>query len=58
VWRTIERDASTDHIRIAAEAFLPEVFRYQCDVRAFFLLGQKIAAANRAHSKNIEIVRR
>src|SRR5439155_1321763 len=48
---------STDHIRVAAEAFLPEIFRHQCDVRAFFLPGQKIPAANRAHSEDIKIVR-
>src|SRR5207245_3640928 len=55
--RSVKRDASTDHVRIAAEAFSPEIFRHHCRVRTFFFPGQKITAANRADSENIEIVR-
>src|SRR5207247_11061674 len=53
---SIEREASPNHIRIATEAFLPEIFCHQCDVGAFLFFWQKIAAKNWANAKHIEIV--
>src|SRR5947209_14532369 len=57
VRRSVECDASPNHIRIAAEALLPEIFRHQCDVGAFLFFRQKIAAKNWANAQQIEIVR-
>ena len=54
--RPIERDAPPNHVRIASEAFLPEIFRHQCDVGAFLFFRQKIAAKNWANAKHTEIV--
>src|SRR5258707_3335599 len=56
VRRPIERDAPPNHIRIASEAFLPEIFRHQCDIGASLFFRQKIAAKNWANDKHIEIV--
>src|SRR5205823_2257958 len=56
VWRSVECDASPNHVRISAEALLPEIFRHQCDVGAFLFFWQKIAAKNWANAQHIEIV--
>src|SRR5438552_14904972 len=53
---SIEREASPNHIRIATEAFLPEIFCHQCDVGAFLFFWQKIAAKNWVNAQHIEIV--
>src|SRR5438876_9700988 len=53
---SIERDASPNHIRIATEAFLPEIFCHQCDVGAFLFFWQKIAAKNWGNAQHIDIV--
>src|SRR5438093_3984115 len=56
VRHAVERDASSNHIRIASEAFLPEIFRHQCDVGAFLFFRQKITAKNWTNAQQIEIV--
>src|SRR5436190_10484506 len=56
VRHAVERDASSNHIRIASEAFLPEIFRHQCDVGAFLFFRQKITAKNWTNVQQIEIV--
>ena len=56
--RAIERDRASDHIRIAAEAFPPEIFRDQRDIGAFLFVRQKVAAENWANAKHIEVIRR
>jgi hypothetical protein len=58
VRRSVESDVSPNHIRIASEAFLPEIFRHQGDVGAFLFFRQKIAAEDRTDAKDIEIVSR
>src|SRR5205823_13602298 len=58
VRHAIERDAATDYIRVAAHALLPEILSYHRDIGGLFLPRRKIAAANRSHPENIEIVRR
>ena len=47
VRRSVESDVSPNHIRIASEAFLPEIFRHQGDIGAFLFFRQKIAAEDR-----------
>ena len=54
--RTIECDATADHVRIAAEPFLPEIPGDKGYIRTFFFLRQKIPAQNRTHAQNIEVV--
>ena len=56
--RAVERDAAADYIRIAAEPFLPEIFRDHRHIGALFFFRQKIAAENRTHAEHVEIVRR
>ena len=52
----VERDASANHIRIAAEPRPPEALGDDGDVGALFFLRQKVAAANRPDAEQIEIV--
>ena len=54
----IQGDVAAENIRIPTEPLLPEIFRYQCDVRFFFLFRQKISSENRVHAENIEIIGR
>ena len=54
----IQRNATTDHILVAAEPFPPEILRHHRDVRAFLFVRQKIAAANWTNTQHIEIIRR
>src|SRR5438874_1172017 len=54
----IECNAATNHIRLAAHAFLPEILSHHRHIGGLFFLRQKIAAANWFHPENIEIVRR
>jgi hypothetical protein len=53
----IECDAAADHVRIAAEAFLPEILGDNRDIGALFFLRQKVASENWAHAEQIKIVR-
>src|SRR5213079_3430894 len=53
---SVECDASPNHVRIASEALLPEIFRHQCDVGAFLFFWQKVAAKNWANAQYIKIV--
>src|SRR5205807_121185 len=56
VRHAVQSDAATDHIRIAAQPFLPKSFRDQRDICALFFLRQKVSAQNWMNAKNIEIV--
>ncbi len=56
--RAIERDAASNHTRVAAEAFLPEVLRHQRDIGSFLFFREKIATENRANTQHVKIVRR
>ena len=53
---TVQRDAAAENHRIGIEAFSPETFRHQCDVRVQFLLRQKISAKDRTNAEQIEII--
>ena len=53
----VKCNAATNYVRVAAHPFLPEILGHHRDIRAFFFLRQEIAAANRTHAKDIEIVR-
>ena len=57
MWHAVERNAATDHVRVAAHAFPPEVLSHHGHIGGLFFFWQKIAAANRTHAENIEIVR-
>src|SRR2546421_10832344 len=54
----IEGNAATNHIRLAAQAFLPEILSHHRHIGGLFFLRQKIAAANWFDPENIEIIRR
>jgi len=56
VRNTVERNAATNHIGVAAHALLPEILRHHRYIGAVFFLRQKIATANRTHAEHIEIV--
>ena len=58
VRRAVERDAAADHIRIAAEAFLPEGLRHHRHIGGFFFFRQKVAPPDRSDPEHIEVVRR
>src|SRR5439155_1378327 len=58
VWHTVQRNAAADYIRVAAEAFAPEVLRHHRHIRGFFFLRQKVAPADRSDAEHIEVVRR
>ena len=53
----IERKRAPDHVRIAAEPRFPKAFRDHRDISAFLFLGQKRAAANRAQTEDIKVIR-
>src|SRR5690242_18802742 len=53
-----ERDAASDHIRIAAHPLAPKILRHHRDVGGFFFVRQKVAPANWSHPEHIEVVRR
>src|SRR6516165_1985680 len=52
----VECDAAANHVWIATHSLLPKILRHHRDVRALFFLWQKIAAANRSHAEDIEII--
>ena len=54
----VQRDAAADHIRIAAQAFLPECLRHHRHIGGSFFLRQKVAPADRSDAEHIEVVRR
>ena len=57
VRHAIECQRAPDHVRIAAEPRFPKAFRDHRDIGAFLFLGQKRAAANRAQTEDIEVIR-
>ena len=53
----IERKRAPDHVRIAPEPRFPKAFRDHRDIGAFLFLWQKRAAAHRAQTEDIKVIR-
>ena len=57
VRHSIERDAASDYVRIAAESLLPKAFCDHRDIRAFLFIRPKIPTQYWPDAEHIEIVR-